>query len=470
MWVYFFIKISILEVGICMHEKKELARGLKNRHVQLLAIGGAIGTGLFLGSGRSIHLAGPSILLAYIITGLISFFMMRALGELLLSNTDHHSFVDFVEEYIGPGAAFVTGWTYWFCWVSLAMADVTAAGVYIQYWIPNVETWIPSLCILLILFASNMMAVKIFGELEFWFALIKVIAILGLIGGGLYLIFIGYQTDVGPVSFSNLWSHGGWFPNGWEGFVLSFQMVVFAFTGIELVGLTAGETENPKKVIPQAINNIPIRIIIFYVGALAIIMSIYPWTAVNADSSPFVQVFKAAGIVAAAAIVNFIVLTSAASACNSGLFSTSRMVYTLAREGNAPRRMFRLRSNQVPMNAVVFSALVIFIAVIMQYIMPENVFILITSVSTFCFIFIWAIILVCHMKYRKQHPELAKQNPFKMPLYPLMNYVILGFYFLVLVSLAFNNETLIALLFTPVWFGMLWCFYKLQTLKQNYGN
>lgn len=470
MWVYFFIKISILEVGICMHEKKELARGLKNRHVQLLAIGGAIGTGLFLGSGRSIHLAGPSILLAYIITGLISFFMMRALGELLLSNTDHHSFVDFVEEYIGPGAAFVTGWTYWFCWVSLAMADVTAAGVYIQYWIPNVETWIPSLCILLILFASNLMAVKIFGELEFWFALIKVIAILGLIGGGLYLIFIGYQTDVGPVSFSNLWSHGGWFPNGWEGFVLSFQMVVFAFTGIELVGLTAGETENPKKVIPQAINNIPIRIIIFYVGALAIIMSIYPWTAVNADSSPFVQVFKAAGIVAAAAIVNFIVLTSAASACNSGLFSTSRMVYTLAREGNAPRRMFRLRSNQVPMNAVVFSALVIFIAVIMQYIMPENVFILITSVSTFCFIFIWAIILVCHMKYRKQHPELAKQNPFKMPLYPLMNYVILGFYFLVLVSLAFNNETLIALLFTPVWFGMLWCFYKLQTLKQNYGN
>lgn len=408
--------------------------------------------------------------MAYIITGLISFFMMRALGELLLSNTEHHSFVDFVEEYIGPGAAFVTGWTYWFCWVSLAMADVTAAGVYIQYWIPNVEPWISSLCILLILFASNLMAVKIFGELEFWFALIKVIAILGLIGGGLYLIFTGYQTDVGPVSFSNLWSHGGWFPNGWEGFVLSFQMVVFAFTGIELVGLTAGETENPKKVIPQAINNIPIRIIIFYVGALAIIMSIYPWTAVNADSSPFVQVFKAAGIVAAAAIVNFIVLTSAASACNSGLFSTSRMVYTLAREGNAPRRMFRLRSNQVPMNAVVFSALVIFIAVIMQYIMPENVFILITSVSTFCFIFIWAIILVCHMKYRKQHPEVVKANPFKMPLYPVMNYVILAFYALVLISLAFNRETLIALLFTPVWFGMLWCFYKLQTLKQNYGN
>lgn len=448
-----------------MSQKGELARGLKNRHVQLLAIGGAIGTGLFLGSGRSIHLAGPSILLAYVITGLISFFMMRALGELLLSNTEYHSFVDFVHEYMGPGAAFITGWTYWFCWISLAMADVTAAGLYIQYWLPGVERWIPSLVILLVLFAMNLMAVKVFGELEFWFALIKVLAILGLIGGGAYLIFSGYMTDVGPMTFANLWNHGGWFPNGAEGFILSFQMVVFAFTGIELVGLTAGETEDPEKVIPQAINNIPIRIIIFYVGALAIIMSIYPWTSVSPDSSPFVQIFTAAGIVAAAAIVNFIVLTSAASACNSGIFSTSRMVYTLAREGNAPRRMFRLRSNKVPMNAVVFSALVIFVAVIMQYVMPESVFVLITSVSTFCFIFIWGIITVCHMKYRRQKPDEAAKHTFKMTLYPIINYLILAFYAFVLITLAFNDETRVALFFTPAWFGMLWCFYKIQNMR-----
>ena len=443
-----------------MSERKELQRGLKNRHVQLLAIGGAIGTGLFLGSGRSIHLAGPSILLAYLITGLICFFMMRALGELLLSDPESHSFVDFVHEYIGPGAAFVTGWTYWFCWISLAMADVTAAGLYIQYWLPGVERWVPSLIILCFLFAMNLMAVKVFGELEFWFALIKVIAILGLIVGGAILIYTGATTDAGAMTFANLWQNGGWFPNGTSGFILSFQMVVFAFTGIELVGLTAGETENPKKVIPQAINNIPIRIIIFYVGALAVIMSIYPWTVVSPSSSPFVQVFTVAGITAAAAIVNFIVLTSAASACNSGLFSTSRMVYTLAREGNAPHMMFRLRSNHVPMNAVVFSALVIFIAVVLQYIMPESVFVFITSISTFCFIFIWAIITICHLKYRKNNPEVAAANKFKMPLYPIINYIILAFFAFVLVSLALNGETRVALFVTPVWFIMLGVIYK----------
>lgn len=391
--------------------KNELARGLKNRHVQLLAIGGAIGTGLFLGSGRAIHLAGPSILFAYLITGVICFFMMRALGELLLSNTQHHTFLEFVHEYMGERAAFITGWTYWFCWISLAMADVTAAGIYVQYWIPSVEPWVPSLVILGILFCTNLLAVKIFGELEFWFALIKVLAILALILGGLFLILSGFETNVGPTSFVNLWSHGGWFPNGSDGFILSFQMVVFAFTGIELVGLTAGETSNPKRVIPKAINNIPFRIIIFYIGALAIIMSIYPWNAVNPNSSPFVLVFKAAGIIAAASIVNFIVLTSAASACNSGIFSTSRMTYGLACDQAAPALFKKLSRHHVPVNSVIFSAITIILAVILQYITPEGVFVLITSISTFCFIYIWAIIVLCHMKYRQTHPELVRKTP-----------------------------------------------------------
>lgn len=375
-------------------ENQNLSRGLKNRHVQLLAIGGAIGTGLFLGSGRSIHLAGPSILFAYMITGIICFFIMRALGELLLSNLNYHSFVDFVYDYLGERAAFITGWTYWFCWISLAMADVTAAGLYIQYWFPNVAQWVPSLIILIVLLIMNLTAVKLFGEMEFWFALIKVVAILALIIIGIFMVIKGFSTDAGAASFTNLWSHGGLFPKGATGFILSFQMVVFAFTGIELVGLTAGETEDPERVIPKAINNIPIRIIIFYVGALFIIMSIYPWTSINPDKSPFVQVFSAVGIAAAASIVNFVVLTSAASACNSGIFSTSRMVYSLAKEGNAPESMNKLTSNQVPANATIFSAIVILISVILNYIMPEGVFVLITSISTFCFIFIWAIIVV----------------------------------------------------------------------------
>ncbi len=451
-------------------KNQNLSRGLKNRHVQLLAIGGAIGTGLFLGSGRSIHLAGPSILFAYMITGVICFFIMRALGELLLSNLNYHSFVDFVYEYLGDRAAFITGWTYWFCWISLAMADLTAAGLYIQYWFPSIAQWVPSLIVLVILLIMNLTTVKSFGEMEFWFALIKVIAIMALIIIGTFMIIKGFSTDVGASSFANLWSHGGLFPNGVSGFILSFQMVVFAFTGIELVGLTAGETEDPERVIPKAINNIPIRIIIFYIGALLVIMSIYPWNSINPDKSPFVQVFSAVGIVAAASIVNFVVLTSAASACNSGIFSTSRMVYSLAKENNAPQSMKKLTSTQVPSNATVFSATVILISVILNFIMPEGVFVLITSISTFCFIFIWAIIVICHMKYRKTNPKLAAKSKFKMPLYPIINYIILAFLAFVIVTLALNNETRVALFVTPVWFIMLGVIYNVLKSKRKNGE
>jgi len=447
--------------GIYMSENQNLSRGLKNRHVQLLAIGGAIGTGLFLGSGRSIHLAGPSILFAYIITGIICFFIMRALGELLLSNLNYHSFVDFVQDYLGNRAAFITGWTYWFCWISLAMADLTATGVYIQYWFPNIPQWVPSLIALIILLIMNLTSVKLFGEMEFWFALIKIVAILSLIIIGIFMIIKGFSTDAGVSSFTNLWSHGGWFPNGVSGFILSFQMVVFAFTGIELVGLTAGETENPEYVIPKAINNIPIRIIIFYVGALFVIMSIYPWNSINPDKSPFVQVFAAVGIAAAASIVTFVVLTSAASACNSGIFSTSRMVYSLAKENNAPESMKKLTSRHVPFNAILFSATVILISVILNYIMPEEIFVLITSISTFCFIFIWAIIVICHLRYRKTNSELAAKSKFKMPIYPIANYIILAFIAFVIVVLALNKETRVALFVTPVWFIMLWVIYNI---------
>ena len=444
-----------------MSENHELQRGLKNRHVQLLAIGGAIGTGLFLGSGRSIHLAGPSILFAYLITGLICFFIMRALVELLLSNLEHHSFIDFVEDYLGDRAAFITGWTYWFCWLSLAMADLTAVGVYMQFWIPWLPQWVPALVTLIVLMLMNLTAVKHFGEMEFWFAMIKVVAIVSLIIIGAIMIFTGFSTDAGPSSFTNLWSHGGWFPNGLWGFILSFQMVVFAFTGIELVGLTAGETENPKKVIPMAINNIPIRIILFYVGSLAIIMSIYPWTAVSPAQSPFVAVFTAIGITAAAAIINFVVLTSAASATNSGIFSTGRMIYALSKRSHAPKSMRRLTNSHVPYQATIFSSAVLLITVALNYIMPESVFVMITSISTFCFIFIWGIMVVCHLKYRKANPETSKLASFKMPLYPFMNYLILAFFVFILVVLALNEDTRIALLFTPTWFIILWAFYSM---------
>ncbi|WP_181216820.1 amino acid permease [Bacillus subtilis] len=447
--------------------QQTLQRGLKNRHIQLIAIGGAIGTGLFLGSGKSIHFAGPSILFAYMITGIICFLIMRSLGELLLSNLNYHSFVDFVQDYLGDMAAFITGWTYWFCWISIAMADLTAVGLYTQYWLPGVPQWVPGLIALIILLIMNLATVKLFGELEFWFALIKVIAILALIVTGLVMIFKGFSTSSGVSSFTNLWSHGGLFPNGMHGFILSFQMVVFAFVGIELVGLTAGETENPEKVIPKAINNIPVRVLLFYIGALLVIMSIYPWDVINPSESPFVQVFVAVGIVGAASIINFVVLTSAASACNSAVFSTSRMVYSLAKDHNAPESMAKLTQRKVPRNALFFSAIVILIGVTLNYIMPEGVFTLITSISTVCFIYIWGITVICHMKYRKTRPELAKTNKFKLPLYPFTNYLILAFLAFVLVVLALAQDTRVSLFVTPVWFILLIVIYKVRKAKHQ---
>jgi D-serine/D-alanine/glycine transporter len=451
-----------------MESEQQLERGLKNRHVQLIAIGGAIGTGLFLGSGKSIHLAGPSILLAYLITGAICFLIMRALGELLLSNLNYHSFVDFVGDYLGDAFAFVTGWTYWFCWVCIAMADLTAVGMYIQFWFPTVPQWVPGLICLVILVAMNLATVKLFGEMEFWFALIKIIAILALIIVGIVLIFKGVEAGGTKASFSNLWNHG-FFANGINGFVLSFQMVVFAFVGIELVGLTAGETADPENVIPSAINNIPIRILIFYIGALAVIMSIYPWNQVDPTASPFVKVFAVIGITGAASVVNFVVLTSAASACNSGVFSTSRMIFSLAKEGDAPKPFSKLTKNKVPANALYFSAGVVTVSVILNYAIPSaaTVFTLITSVSTVCFIYIWGITVICHLKYRKTRPELAAKNKFKMPLYPVSNYIILAFLAFVLVVLGLADDTRFALFVTPVWFiGLIIC-YKLKKPKTN---
>ena len=434
-----------------VEEQQELQRGLKNRHVQLISIGGAIGTGLFLGAGKTIQLAGPSILLAYLITGCVCFFIMRALGELLLSNTNNHSFLDFVAEYLGKKVAFVTGWTYWFCWVAIAMADLTAIGMYVRYWVPGVPQWLPELIALILLLGLNMVAVSLFGELEFWFALIKVVSIIAFIIVGIYMILTHYKTSAGPASITNLWSHGGFFPTGTKGFILSFQMVTFAFTGIELVGLVAGETKNPEKVLPEAINNIPIRIILFYLGSLFVIMSIYPWNSLDANNSPFVEVFSEIGITVAASLINLVVLSAAASACNSAIYSTGRMLRSLSQEGSAPKKFRQLTSHRVPGNALVFSTIVIFISVILNYVMPSEVFTLVSSIATTCFLFIWGILVYTHLKYRKSMLG-KKEHTFKMPFYPYSNFLVFAYMIFICLVLFLGKDTRIALLLTPVWF------------------
>lgn len=450
-----------------MSDNRSLQRGLKNRHIQLIAIGGAIGVGLFLGSGKSIHFAGPSIMLVYLITGIMLFFMMRALGELLLYRPTTGSFTDFAETFIGPWAGFITGWTYWFCWIVTGIAEITAVGLYVKFWFPDLPQWIPALICVLVLFAINMATVKAFGEMEFWFAIIKVVTIVALIVIGLILVFTGYKSHDTHATFSNLWSHGGIFPNGVSGFLLAFQMVVFAYVGIELVGVTAGEAENPEVTLPKAINNIPIRILIFYIGALLVIMSIYPWNGVDPNSSPFVKVFSLIGIPAAAGIINFVVLTSAASSCNSGIFSTSRMLYTLANEGKAPKKLKELNDQSVPAPALITSTLVLLIGVLLNYWLPDQVFTLVTSISTICFIWVWGVILIAHLRFRKLKPEEAEKISFKMPFAPVSNWIVLAFFVFILVVLGLADDTRVALFVTPVWFILLSIAYGITKRKQK---
>ncbi|WP_295731015.1 amino acid permease [uncultured Limosilactobacillus sp.] len=432
----------------------KLQRGLTNRHVQMIALGGAIGTGLFLGSGESIHFAGPSIILGYLITGLICFWMMRAMGEMMMTNVHYHSFVDIIHKYWSHRAGFVIGWAYWASWIAIAMAELTAIGVYIKLWLPGLPQWVPGLITIAILLCINLITVKAFGEVEFWFALIKIVAIIALILIGVGLMFFRYHTSAGVATPMNLISHGGFFPTGWSGVLKSLPMVVFAFAGVEMVGMTAAETQDPEDVIPRAINNIPVRILIFYIGSLAVIMSIFPWNLLNANSSPFVMVFKDIGVNGAADIINFVVITAAASSCNSALYTTGRMLAELTYKSPNPkvRMISHISRFQVPTFAILISALLITLSAALNYLVPGSVFTLISSVATTSFLFIWGAIVVTHLKFRKKYP---KESPFKMPLSPISDYIVLIFFAIVAVTMTMRESTLISLIVTLVWMAIL---------------
>ncbi|AST19762.1 D-serine/D-alanine/glycine transporter [Corynebacterium glutamicum] len=440
------------------NHEPHLKRGLSNRHLQLIAIGGAIGTGLFMGSGKTISVAGPSVILVYAIIGFMLFFVMRAMGELLLANLNYKSLRDAVSDILGPGAGFVTGWTYWFCWIATGMADIVAITGYTQYWWPEIPLWLPGVLTIALLFALNLAAVRLFGEMEFWFAIIKIVAIVSLIVVGLFMVVTAFESPNGTTAqFNNLIEHGGFFPNGITGFLAGFQIAIFAFVGIELAGTAAAETENPTKTLPRAINSIPIRIVVFYVLALAVIMMVTPWDQVSADNSPFVQMFALAGIPAAAGIINFVVITSAASSANSGIFSTSRMLYGLSLEGAAPKRWSRLSKNLVPARGLTFSVICLIPAVGLLYAGGTVIeaFTLITTVSSVLFMVVWSYILVAYIVYRRNSPELHKKSIFKMPGGVVMAVVVLVFFAAMLVVLSLEPDTRAALIATPVWFIIL---------------
>jgi len=440
-----------------------LSRNLRNRHIQLIAIGGTIGVGLFLGSARAIHNAGPGLLLAYALGGVAIFFIMRALGELLTYRPVTGSFASYAEEFCGPFAGFVTGWSYWFMWITTAMAELTAIGIYVRYWLPDVPQWLPALLVLLALYGSNLLAVRAFGELEFWFALIKVVTIVALIVAGLAVIVFHVGALGAGAGFANLWSHGGFLPFGIGGVLLTMQIVMFAYNGVELIGVTAGEARDPAVVLPRATNGIIVRILIFYIGALAVIMALVPWNTLSPSISPFVFVFEKLGVPGAASIINLVVITAATSSCNSGLFSTGRMLWSLAQRGQSPRAFAALSRQHVPAAGIHASALVMLLGVVLNYTVPERVFIWVTSVALVGTFWTWGIILVSHRNYRRAvRAGTAAAAPFRMPGAPVANWVVLAFLAAVSVLLWRDPETRIALFVAPVWFGLLAIGYELK--------
>src|SRR5579863_4468411 len=446
---------------------QHLARNLRSRHIQLIAIGGTIGVGLFLGSARAIHNAGPGLLLAYAVGGVAIFFIMRALGELLTYRPVAGSFASYAEEFCGPFAGFVTGWSYWFMWVVMAMAELTAIGIYVRYWFPEVPQWLPALIALGVLYGINLLAVRVFGELEFWFALIKVATIVALILAGLAVLLFHVGSLAPSAGFANLYSHGGFLPFGLVGVLLTMQIVVFAYSGVELIGVTAGEAQEPAVALPRATNGIIARILIFYLGALVIIMSVVPWDELSPTVSPFVYVFAKLGVPAAAGIITLVVITAAASSCNSGLFSTGRMLWSLAERGQAPRRFAVLSARQVPATGIHRSAAVMLLPVVLNYLVPKEVFTWVTSITLIGTLWTWGIILVAHANYRRAVAAgKVAPAPFRMPGAPLANWLVLEFLVAVSGMLALDAGTCVALYVAPVWFALLGIGYSM-TRKQH---
>lgn len=413
------------------HSSKDISmkRSLTNTHIQLIALGGTIGTGLFLGVGNSIELAGSAVILIYTLVGFFLFLLMRALGELILSDLNKNTYIDFITQYLGKVIGTVTGYLYWFSWLSLGMAELTALGLYFRYWWHDLPLWLPGSITLIILLMINLISAKVFGNMEFSFAIIKILTIVAFVLLVFYLLITNGSTKLyGAISFSNLFKDGGFFAKGANGFFSGFQMVIFSFIGVELIGLTAAEAQDPKKTIVKAINELPVRIILFYVLAILAILLVIPWKQVAINDSPFVQALGATGIKNAACIINFVVISAAISSTNTFIYSGGRLLFSLNYHGqsNFAKCMGQLNKRQLPENALLFSTLLIGIAPIMNLFL-ENAFHFIAATSTSMFLIIWSIMIWAHIRYRKQTPEQQLHN-FRMPLYPYTDYLVLGFF------------------------------------------
>lgn len=442
-----------------------LKRGLKNRHIQLIALGGAVGTGLFLGSASVIESAGPAVILGYAIAGFIAFLIMRQLGEMVVEEPVAGSFSHFAYKYWGNFAGFASGWNYWVLYVLVAMAELTAVGKYVQFWWPDFPTWASAAIFFVMINAINLTNVKVFGEMEFWFAIVKVVAVIGMILFGGWLLFSGHAGPQATVR--NLWEQGGFFPHGIGGLVMVMAIIMFSFGGLELVGITAAEADNPEVSIPKATNQVLWRILIFYIGSLAVLLSLMPWTRVTSEVSPFVFIFHELGDAMVANALNVVILTAALSVYNSCVYCNSRMLFGLAQQGNAPKALLKVDRRGVPVLTILVSAVATALCVLINYLMPGEAFGLLMSLVVSALVINWAMISLAHLKFRRKKDKQGVTTRFKALLYPAGNWICLIFLAAILVLMATTPGMAISVWLIPVWLVILGMGYFIKNQTQK---
>ncbi|MDL5040020.1 GABA permease [Heyndrickxia coagulans] len=421
-------------------ENQQLKKDLKIRHITMISIGGVIGAGLFMGSGAVIHSAGPGAVISYALAGLLVIFVMRMLGEMASVNPTSGSFSTYAREAIGPWAGYTIGWLYWFFWVIVIAIEATAGAANIQYWFPELPSWLLSLILTVLLTLTNVYSVKSYGEFEYWFSIIKVATIVLFLLLGLSVIF-GIVPGVQSPGLSNLTGHGGFMPNGFGSVLLGITVVIFSFMGTEIVAVAAGESSEPAKAVRTATNSVIWRILIFYVGSIVVVATLLPWNSANLLKSPFVAVLEHVGIPAAAQIMNFIVLTAVLSCLNSGLYTNSRMLYGMAKAGDAPKIFLKLNKNGVPVYAVLCGTVFAYVGVVFNYISPDKVFLFLVNSSGGIALLVYLVIAFSHLRMRR---TVEKMNPdalkVKMWLYPYLTYVTILGIVAVLVAMIFIDS------------------------------
>lgn len=460
---------------IHVHKKKstELNRSLTSGQMQMIALGGTIGVGLFMGSTSTIKWTGPSVLLAYAFVGVLLYVVMRALGEMIYLKPGTGSFADYASEYIHPAAGYLTKWSNIFQFIVVGISEVIAVTEYLNYWWPNLPDWISGLVVVITLTLANLASAKAYGNLEFWFAMIKVVTIIFMIIIGLMVILLGLGNHWHPLGFSNLWQHGGFFPGGVKGFFFSMSIIVGSYQGIELLGITAGEAANPQKAIVSSIKDIVWRILIFYIGAIFVIVTIYPWDQLASVGSPFVETFSKVGIAGAAGIINFVVLTAAMSGANSGIYSASRMLFKLSIDKQAPKIFSRLSKHVVPNVAILSISAGILFGFILNMVLSmvnksvENLFVLVYSSSVLPGMVPWFVILLSELRFRKQNQAQLTDHPFKLPLYPLSNYFVMISLLVILAFMFINPDTRVSVSIGVIFILIVLLAYYLQEGRKS---